>query len=482
MLTPRLLVLAALSAALLTSGTASASTPECTIRGTDRSETLIGTAGRDVICGKGGNDRLRGLGGDDVLLGGDGHDILDGGAGNDNLQGEKGNDQLDGGEGNDSLSGGDGHDLAGGGRGNDSLAGGSGHDGLAGDDGDDVVDGGDNADVLDGGSGADSVLGGGGDDLLSGAGGKDALDGGSGADFFLGGADADAVNAKDDRRDVAIDCGAGGDALSADTKDPKARNCEGAPTPPPPPPAPKADLSVSLTDSADPVVEGNAVEYHFTVANAGPATATGVTVATTLPAGATADAADGCVAADGVVTCALGDVASGGTAAGTLVVRYASTGSTSVTSVVQSAVEDSNAANNTATQTTQVDPKPAPTGADLSVAVTGTPGAVAQLANVSYATDVTNAGPLAADAVSLVFDIDEAWNTISRPAGCTQSTFPTTKVTCNLGSLAAGASASKLLGVSWGVAGDRTVKTTVSSTTADPTAANNSETEHTSVS
>jgi hypothetical protein len=84
--------------------------------------------------------------------------------------------------------------------------------------------------------------------------------------------------------------------------------------------------------------------------------------------------------------------------------------------------------------------------------------------------------------VSLVFDIDEAWNTISRPAGCTQSTFQTTKVTCSLGSLAAGASASKVLGVSWGVAGDRTVKATVSSTTADPTAANNSETEHTSVS
>jgi hypothetical protein len=81
-----------------------------------------------------------------------------------------------------------------------------------------------------------------------------------------------------------------------------------------------------------------------------------------------------------------------------------------------------------------------------------------------------------------VFDIDEAWNMISRPVGCTQSTFPTTKVTCNLGSLASGATASKVLGVSWGVAGDRTVKATVSATTADPTAANNSETEHTSVS
>jgi uncharacterized repeat protein (TIGR01451 family) len=429
LMTPRLLVLAAFSAALLISGTASAATPACTIRGTDRSETLTGSAGRDVICGKGGNDRLRGMGGDDVLLGGDGHDLLEGGAGNDDLQGEKGNDALAGGDGNDSLSGGDGHDA------------------------------------------------------LLGGGAKDTLDGGGGSDAFLGGPDADVVNAKDDRRDAFIDCGAGKDSLTADAKkDPKGRDCEGAVTPPPPPPAPKADLSVSLTDSADPVVLGNTVEYHYSVQNAGPAAATGVMVSTTLPADATADAATGCAADAGVVTCSLGDVPSGGSGAGTLVVRYASTGSKSVTSVVSSAVEDSNAANNSASQATQVDPKPAPTGADLSVAVTGTPGAVAQLANVSYATDVTNAGPLAADAVSLVYEIDEAWNMISRPVGCTQSTFPTTKVTCNLGSLASGATASKVLGVSWGVAGDRTVKATVSSTTADPTAANNSETEHTSVS
>jgi uncharacterized repeat protein (TIGR01451 family) len=429
LITPRLLVVAAFSAALLVPGTASASTPECTLRGTGRSETLTGTAGRDVICGKGGNDRLRGVGGDDVLLGGDGHDLLEGGAGNDTLQGDKGNDAVSGGDGIDSLSGGDGHDA------------------------------------------------------LLGGGGEDTLDGGAGSDAFLGGSDADVVNAKDDRRDAFIDCGAGKDSLTSDArKDPKGRDCEGGVTPPPPPPAPKADLAVSLTDSADPVVLGSTVEYHYTVQNAGPAAATGVMVSTTLPADATADAASGCATDAGVVTCSVGDLASGATAAGTIVVRYAASGSKSVTSVVSSAVEDSDAANNTATQTTQVEPKPAPTGADLSVSVTGTPAAVAQLVDVSYATAVTNAGPEGADGVSLVFDIDEAWSLISRPAGCTQSTFPTTKVTCNLGSLASGATASKVLGVSWGVAGDRTVKATVNATAADPAAANNSETEHTSVS
>jgi uncharacterized repeat protein (TIGR01451 family) len=235
--------------------------------------------------------------------------------------------------------------------------------------------------------------------------------------------------------------------------------------------------------AADPVVTGSTVEYHYTVQNAGPAVATGVMVSTTLPADATADAATGCAADAGVVTCAVGELAPGAAAAGTIVVRYAAPGSKSVTSVVSSAVEDSDAANTPPPRPPRWSRcLPAPTGADLSVSVTGTPAAVAQLADVSYATDVTNAGPEAADGVSLVFDIDEAWSLISRPAGCTQSTFPTTKVTCNLGSLASGATASKVLGVSWGVAGDRTVKATVSATTADPTAANNSETEHTSVS
>ena len=315
-----------------------------------------------------------------------------------------------------------------------------------------------------------------------GGGGKDTLDGGGGSDAFLGGPDADVVNAKDDRRDAFIDCGAGKDALTSDTKkDPKGRDCEGAVTPPPPPPAPKADLSVSLTDSADPVVLGNTVEYHYSVQNAGPAAATGVMVSTTLPADATADAATGCAADAGVVTCSLGDVPSGGTAAGTLVVRYASTGSKSVTSVVSSAVEDSNAANNTASQATQVEPKPAPTGADVSVAVTARPARSTQLTNVSYAT--TSPTPARGRRRGVAgLRHRRGVEHDPRPAGCTQSTFPTTKVTCNLGSLASGATATKVLGVSWGVAGDRTVKATVSSTTANPTAANNSETEHTSVS
>jgi Domain of unknown function DUF11 len=56
-------------------------------------------------------------------------------------------------------------------------------------------------------------------------------------------------------------------------------------------------------------------------------------------------------------------------------------------------------------------------------------------------------------------------------------------VTCSLGTLAAGESAGRVMGVSWGEAGNRTVQATVTgSSPADPVAANNSETETTTVS
>ena len=516
LISPRLLPLAAVAAALVISTSATASPPTCTVRGSDRSETLTGTPGRDVICGKGGNDRLRGLGGDDVLLGGDGHDVLEGGDGNDSLDGERGDDRLDGGAGNDALAGGDRHDVLRGGVGNDTLAGDGGEDlfvAESGADGADKMNGGAGYDgvtyaarktavavtlgggaddgapgekddvssvqAVTGGAGADSLTGSSADDVLAGLGGKDTLDGGAGADTFLAGADDDAVKARDGRRDFLISCGSGKDSLAADTNDPRARDCEGGSTPPP---APKADLSVTLTDNVDPVVEGDAVEYRFRVDNAGPSAATGVTVATSVPADATVAPANGCSQAGTVVTCAVGDVASGASATGVLTVHHGSPGAKTVTSVVDSSVEDTNAANDSATQTTTVESKPAPAGADLGVSVSA-PATATTLANVNYATTVTNAGPQAADGVSLVFDIDESWAAIIRPAGCTQSMFPTTKVTCSLGSLAAGASVSRTLGVSWSEAGNQTVTATVSLTgPADPAAANNSETETTTVS
>jgi uncharacterized repeat protein (TIGR01451 family) len=88
---------------------------------------------------------------------------------------------------------------------------------------------------------------------------------------------------------------------------------------------PAADLSVTGSDSPDPVRVGKRVKYTITASNEGPGGATGVSVVDTLPAGArfvSAKTTQGsCSRAARKVTCALGDLASGSTATVTVVVR-----------------------------------------------------------------------------------------------------------------------------------------------------------------
>lgn len=129
------------------------------------------------------------------------------------------------------------------------------------------------------------------------------------------------------------------------------------------PVSPVADLSISLTDSPDPIYVGGTVVYTIQVMNHGPFAATGVMVTDALPVGASfasAFASQGSTTnVDGVVTCDLGDLEVGGAA--TVTIRAtANIGGTLVNSVSVSAVEtDLNPANNTA-QTTTVVLVPAP--------------------------------------------------------------------------------------------------------------------------
>lgn len=78
------------------------------------------------------------------------------------------------------------------------------------------------------------------------------------------------------------------------------------------------DLRVSQSDTPDPVNVASPLSYTLNVSNAGPDDATGVAVSDTLPAGVTfqsASASQGvCTESGGLVTCALGDLASGASA------------------------------------------------------------------------------------------------------------------------------------------------------------------------
>lgn len=112
----------------LAASPASASSPECTITGTNRAETLRGTAADDVICGRGGNDTIFAGGGADQIYGGPGADRISAGPGDDSSEGGRGRDSVNGDAGDDYLGGGVNSDQLGGGPGDDALDGGPGTD------------------------------------------------------------------------------------------------------------------------------------------------------------------------------------------------------------------------------------------------------------------------------------------------------------------------------------------------------------------
>jgi uncharacterized repeat protein (TIGR01451 family) len=125
-----------------------------------------------------------------------------------------------------------------------------------------------------------------------------------------------------------------------------------------------ADLELSLGGSPNPVKNGANLTYTITVKNGGPALATGIAVSDALPAGtvfASATTTQGsCLTpapnATGVMTCDLGNLASGSKASIKLVVNVIATGKNTVTNTasVSSASPDPNPANNSATLSTNV--------------------------------------------------------------------------------------------------------------------------------
>jgi len=134
------------------------------------------------------------------------------------------------------------------------------------------------------------------------------------------------------------------------------------------------DLSITKTDSADPVQVNHNLSYTITVTNNGPQAAAGVQVTDVLPAGvdlvsATPD--QGTCSGTATVTCNLGAISNSGSAHITLVVKPTTvgTGTLSNTATVSSASADANPANNSDTETTTILPE-GPTLAidDVSVA------------------------------------------------------------------------------------------------------------------
>ena len=107
---------------------------------------------------------------------------------------------------------------------------------------------------------------------------------------------------------------------------------------------PAADLSLTKSDSPDPVQAGELLTYTLTAHNAGPQSATGVTLTDTLPAGVTYVSATpsqgSCSEASGTVTCALGTVANGASAGVEIKVRPQEAGTITNQASVISELDD----------------------------------------------------------------------------------------------------------------------------------------------
>jgi len=126
---------------------------------------------------------------------------------------------------------------------------------------------------------------------------------------------------------------------------------------------PRADLSVAVLDSPDPVAPSGTLTYTVQAANLGPSTSTGMTLANTLPAGVSfvsvTPAGPTCTVAASVVTCQLGGLAPAASHTVTIVVGVgSSTGTLSDTATVTGTETDLVSGNNSDTETTTVSVAP----------------------------------------------------------------------------------------------------------------------------
>jgi uncharacterized repeat protein (TIGR01451 family) len=241
-----------------------------------------------------------------------------------------------------------------------------------------------------------------------------------------------------------------------------------------PPPSPEADLAVSKVDVVDPVSIGDSVTYTVTVTNNGPDDATGVVTTDTLPAevsyvSATPDQGS-CSEAAGVVTCTLGDIANGDSVDITIVTTADTDGSALNSVSVTGDQTDSNSSNDSDTETTTINPPPPET--DLAITKTDSVDPVTVGDPVTYTVTVTNNGPDDATGVTAVDTLPGKVTYVS--ATPSQGTCGQAGgiITCNLGAIANGDSATITITGSANSAGTATNNASVSGDQADPNSSN----------
>jgi uncharacterized repeat protein (TIGR01451 family) len=240
-----------------------------------------------------------------------------------------------------------------------------------------------------------------------------------------------------------------------------------------------ADLAVAKSDAVDPVNVDDEIVYTITITNNGPEAADGVTLTDVVPPGTSfvsALSSQGtCGEAAGTVTCSVGILASGSGATVTLTLRADGEGLVTNTAIVSGDVQDPNLANNAASETTSVEVLEA----DLSVSKTDEDNSVLVGDDIVYTIIVENDGPGDATGVELTDDVPALTSFVSAIATQGDCSEASGSVTCDLGDLASGASATITLTVLADEPGEVTNTAAVSANEHDPDETNNSDTEST---
>jgi uncharacterized repeat protein (TIGR01451 family) len=250
----------------------------------------------------------------------------------------------------------------------------------------------------------------------------------------------------------------------------------------PVPPAPPADLQLTKGASNTAPQFGERLTFTVTVRNNGPGTADGVVVLDPLPDGLTALPAPEISAQPSKGTF---DAATGQWTVGALAVNESQTlalsmvvgrSGTIVNAAILSAPEDPNPDNNTATSTLQAGPEPA---TELSITKTASASTVRVGESITYTLTVSNAGPLPATGVVVTDVVPTQVSVGSATASQGSCSVAGGKVTCALGSMDIGATATVTIAATR-IAPDAFGNTaSVGSDLLDPDTANNTSTVET---
>jgi uncharacterized repeat protein (TIGR01451 family) len=237
--------------------------------------------------------------------------------------------------------------------------------------------------------------------------------------------------------------------------------------------APESDLSITKRAAASVVPLFTDVTYTFTVKNAGPNDATGVSITDAVPAGMLFVSADPLCAFDAAtrsVACQIGDLPSGEPpreVTVTLRPQTPNSGQTLVnTARVTGDQDDPSPGNNSSDASIFVPPE-----ADLAIAKTASPATVVAGGTLTYRLVVTNAGPSTATNVSVDDRLPAAATPVTANASQGSCAIAGARVTCTLGDLPARGRAEVTITVTVAASavGTTLVNTaTVDGATADP--------------